>query len=456
MERLTLNRKPENYQAPNKESIVGTIQNTGLEFKGESVPWAIATEPVVLPESLGQDLWKLGDALAAAYNTEVWLLKHGPKKEREMAESFVKTGVPETIPTDSADLQKRSIKIFRPDIVLSTTKEDDHWKLRCGIAEVETRPAGTFMIPALLEGYGLDKKRYMETWAEHFGGHPWTALYPKEWELYAGELKAFEQSLGESGGTTGGVHCLDEMADQDIEELVPKDAFVYLFGYLDVWERSGSLGKAKKITNSPNTIVYNPLNYPYETKSSLVLFQQPWFQELLTKQQGAAHSEALKKWLIEGFVLNVEAPQELNPSQLIKDRKKWVLKRAGFHQDSTESRGLVFPEDKNHAAVFTQTLQSALSGTNGQWIAQKLLDSKIPQEFYRPDNGEVDHFSGSTRLTPMYIGTGKDEATMLGVISTVTYGSDRAHGGSGKEIKPGMSVMAPVVFGETEDITYEE
>ncbi|MBI2600748.1 hypothetical protein HYW42_02235 [Candidatus Daviesbacteria bacterium] len=448
---------PEGYKAPTKAGIIENIKGTGFSFKGEEVPWGIAIEPTVLPVKLGEEINQLGEVLVNAYNFSTWLLKHGPVRERALAERFVKAQVPPHIPSAPESLDnRRGITLMRPDLVIASERQPNgSWTLTGGIAEVETRPAGTYMIPALMEGYGLDRSAYMEHWVNFFADRPWLAFYPQEWKLYLPELEAFGQEIRRLGGDYRGLHCLDGMTKDEIDKVVPEQANVYLFGYMDVWERAGSLDKAMHVAQKPQVISYNPLNYHYETKATLVLFQQPWFQELMAKEKkyGPDQIELLNKWLIEGHVLNVEAPQDMNPSKLVAERNSWVIKRAGFHPEATESKGLVMPKDKDHERLFVEALRQALSGQDTPWIAQRFLRSRMPQQYYRPDTGEVDVFQGSMRLTPMYIKHRK-ETHMAGVSSTVTYMSEKAHGGSGKEIKPGMSVMAPVVFADVPEVTY--
>lgn len=447
--------KPAGYRAPSFGDIKSRMENAGLLFKGESVPWGIAPEPTILPTSFGRELANLGDSLEVAYDTEVWLLSHGPKKERELTEAIVRTHVPGYIPTGPETLDKRQLRVMRPDVVITSERSPEGiWRLKAGIAEVETRPAGTYVTPTLMEGYGMDYKGYMNRWVEYFGERPWAAVYPKEWELYTGELNAFGTALENHGGKNAGVYCVDDMTTQDIAETIPTNSFVYLFGYVDVFARSGSLDKVKRIDSNPDTIAYNPLHYPYETKASLTLFKQPWFLEMLAKKFGSHHAELLNKWLIESYALNIRADQNFAPDQVLKNRRDWILKRAGFSRDATESRGLIFPDDKNHLEEFAGTIEQAISGQDGPWVTQRFLRSRVPQAFYRPDNGEIDHFSGAMRLTPIYVSERKNRATLVGCASTVTFGSERAHGGSGAEIKPGMSVMTPIMFDDETQVQY--
>lgn len=446
---------PDGYTPPNREEIIRRITDMGLSFKGKSVPWAVATEPLMLPLSMEKELLRLGDALAISYNTVTSLLKTGTPAQVRMIEQFVRSHIPSYIPADPEDLDQNPIRLMRPDLVISSTQgSDGSWILKGGIAEVETRPAGIFIVPTLMEGYGLDSKGYMEQWANSLKGRPMVVVYPREWKLYKGELDAFSASLEKHGGNSGGVYCLEEMTVNDIRKEILPGSFVYLFGYIDVFARAGVLSKAMEIAKLPDVIVSNPMNYHFETKSSLALFRQKGFQDIIEDQYGSEIVELLNKWLIEGIVLNEQAKQGLDPKDLLRDRKDWILKRAGFSRDATESRGLILPSDKNQDILFEQALRKALSGTDGPWIAQKFMKSSILQSFYRPDNGEIDSFAGATRITPIYLSMEENKALLLGVASTITYGADRSHGGSGEEIREGMSVMSPVVFGDASNFKY--
>ena len=445
---------PEDYAAPSYEEIVGGITETGIRFKGESVPWGIATEPTLLPDALGAELADLGPTLQNAFHLERVALTGGGKLAQQ-AEQFVRFSIPNYIPTDPRYIDKKSLRLMRPDIVITSERMghgSKDWRISCGIAEVETRPAATFVYPALLEGYGISRAEYMQKWVEAFGDRPWVALYPEEWRLYAEELEAFSNDLIKHGGRSLGVHNLDRMTHTDVDEI-PEDANAYLFGYLDVWARSGSLPLAQVIANRDRTVVFNPLHYYLETKASLVLFQQEWFLDELAKRYGNEHAERLHRWMIEGYVLNVEAPQD-NTGQMIADHNQWVLKRAGFSPEATESKGVIMPGDHQHPQVFTDTLRAGLSGNDGQWIAQRFQRSRVPQGFYHPDTREPDMFTGSMRISPLYLSVNRRQVAMLGVMSTVSFGSERAHGGSGKEVKPGMAVMAPVAFGNVPGVVY--
>lgn len=444
-------RLPDGYQAPGREQIIEQTTQAGLSFKGEAVPWGIATGPTVLPEALGEDLGRLGDSLHAGYTLVGKMLRRNDqegKQNQERVRDAITAHIPAEIPVENPS--KNTISIMRPDVVLRFDHVDDGTVEVSGkLAEVETRPAGTFMTAALLDGYGIGKEEYMEAWADSFRGRPWAAVVPREWELYAPELEAFGRSVEDHGGKFAGVHMVDEVSQTVMDEAFPDRVQMYIFGYTDVWQNEDALDTVKAIQKRPGVIAYNPLDIHLETKATLSVMSQPWFLEAM-KESGDAgkdHADRLERWLPESYVLSLNADQDVNWGAMLKKRKEWLLKRAGFDRDATESRGLIIPGDPGFNNKFETALYDGIGGKNGSWIAQKFVESRMPQEFFHPQEHTVVSFDGAVRLTPIYWKTGK-QVDMLGGMSTVTYGSAKAHGGSGAEIKPGMSVMAPVVFGE--------
>lgn len=448
-------RLPVDYKAPSRDAIVASIERSPLSFKGKKDFGAIATGPSVFPLALGEELAELGGSLTVGYRELRSVLKGGgTKEEQQKAQAIVTAHVSPDVPTRPQDLSKRDIFIQRPDVVVMSERHGDgSFTLRAGIAENETRPAGTMIIPTMMDAFGISPEEYLQTWAEHFHGRPWAAVLPREWEAYRPELEAFGKAYAERGGEYAGVHLISGMTRDEIDRAIPHGASVYAFGYTDVFKRDGTLDVVRDLAAKGRTQMYNAPDYHLETKAALTVMKQPWFIDRVDERHGGDHAERLTRWLADSYVLSVRPDQDVNWSRLIADRKKWILKRAGFDANATESRGLVMPNDPGGEKLFVDTLEAALSGQQGQWVAQEYMPSRLPQEFYHPDTDEVTVFSGASRLTPMYANIG-GESRMLGAMHTVSYGTSRAHGGSGEKMVPGMAVMSPVVFEELPNVVY--
>lgn len=450
---------PGGYQAPSRTDVVDRLNESGMSYKGKVDFGAVATGPTVLPLALGEELAHLGDSMRVGFGEIKTILKGGgTKDERRKTQSILTANAPKDVQTDPATLSKQPAFLMRPDVVVMSegNRETGVYTLRTGIGEIETRPAGTMIVPTLMDAYGLDPEPYHQAWADEFRGKPWAAVIPEEWAHYRPELEAFGRAYAEHGGEFAGTHMVDRMTHDELDRAIPERSYVYGFGYTDVFDRSGSLDKVRGLAARSDVIVYNPMDYHLETKAALTVMKQPWFLERVSDrvQGGDEHAERLDRWLTQSLALSVRAEQDVNWHDLIKNRKNWVLKRAGFDIDATEARGLVMPSDPGGEERFVRTLEQALSGDNGQWMAQEYMQSKIPQEYYHPETGEVDVFRGAARLTPIYLTRGKHRTDMLGGINTVSYGSDKAHGGSGERKVAGMAVMSPIVFDETPNLVY--
>lgn len=405
--------------------ILAAVPLGGLFPRGEagdSLPWRLSPQPLMLSKSLVRKIESLGYLLARFQDASHALYRRSAAgREAAWLAELLDTGKPEwLVSVQRADaLREAAPRVIRPDLMLGA---DD-----VSLVELDSVPGGmgiTLWLSRLYGQAGFGILGGAEGMVRGMrAAHPCGACIAVSAESvdYQPEMRWLAEQLGE-GFSYLPAEALAESAQGPIYR------FWELFDYAAL-PASQSLCEAAaqgRCELSPPPVAH------LEEKLWLALLHTPGLQRIWQRELRGAHLQRLQQVVPFGWVVD---PTPLPPMAALprlglhawgdvgalgRSARRLVLKISGFSPLAWGSRGVVVGHD-----VSSPDWQSAVSRAMDErfshpWIMQEFREAAlIEHPFYGPD-GKVQLMRGRARICPYFFRLPGGEVMLGGCLATIT------------------------------------
>jgi hypothetical protein len=116
----------------------------------------------------------------------------------------------------------------------------------------------------------------------------------------------------------------------------------------------------------------------------------------------------------------------LNLSNLSKRQRQFVLKKSGFSDDCSWSKGVYFLHQISFSKV-QEILRNAMKDNSNSYILQEFKEGKKQIMEYIDEKGETSKMEVKTRITPYYSFIGKNKGELIAAKVTGCEKTDFIH-----------------------------
>lgn len=379
----------------------------------DEIPFRVAPSPFILTAQQLEELKNIGYALNSYIEGVIKLYN-----ENEEAKKILDRGKPSIF----TNKQIHKYLFLRPDLIL--TKDG------FSICEIETSPFGLALAEILNSAYGKENFNTIvnqNTLKNHIVSNlpkNGTIAYSKKVQAYTGQINFMANEIFSSNKSKWKTQIING------EEIQSEE--IYRAFYLSEYMTDENV---KKLINQNKN--YIPTLTPQiEEKAILSFIWDKRFSEFFKRLLGETSFNFLRKIIPPTWILKEEANFDLgmpegilnsiNLSNLSKKQRQFVLKKSGFSDDCSWSKGVYFLHQMSSRKI-KEILKNATEDNMNSYILQEFKEGKKQIMEYIDEKGEILKMEVKTRITPYYSFIGKNKGELIAAKITGCEKTDFIH-----------------------------